>query len=80
MAILMFVVGGVLALGGIVTVLAGGIAAGEDRNDLAVAGFVAGGSGMILSGATAVVVGYLLYPVEKEPPAAAFGPSLKVRF
>ena len=89
MAILMFVVSGLLIVGGAITLVAGAIVAGREHEDLAQAGFVVGGSGMILAGAGAFGVGYLLYPIEEQspPPAAlrtprlpTLGPSITVRF
>jgi hypothetical protein len=88
MSILVFVMSGVLVLGGAITVVAGAVVASKERDSLAVAGFVVGGSGMILAGGIGVTVGYLLYPEASEAEATpvtswrppAVGPTLTVRF
>jgi hypothetical protein len=61
-AYILWGVGGLLIAGGFATAIAGGVASKAKNDDLALAGFVAGGMSMFVAGAAPVAIGVVLYP------------------
>jgi len=82
MAIVVFSLSGALVLGGLITAIAGAVVSSNQRNDTAVAGFVAGGTGMVFAGAIGAAVGYLYWPSDPAVAARApvFGSSMTWSF
>lgn len=76
-AYILWGVGGLLIAGGFATAIAGGVASKAKNDDLALAGFVAGGMSMFVAGAAPVAIGVVLYPWNESESA---GGSLTLAF